>query len=59
MGISEVNSPITRKGSKAGSNLPKDPNTQTNPSSRFRRGDSVPDQPAPGARHSEKETKEE
>jgi hypothetical protein len=67
MGISEVCSQISRKGSKAGSNPPKNMNTQTNPSgpgphqpTPSRSADSVPPQPPHGAssRHSE-ETKEE
>ena len=59
----EICSPISRKGSKAGSNQPLVPGTNTNPSvSNFHRAtaDSVPAQPSHGApsRHSE-ETKEE
>jgi hypothetical protein len=50
MGISEVCSQITRKGSKVGSNQPISPGARSNPS----RGDSVPAQP----KHSE-QTKEE
>jgi hypothetical protein len=55
MGISEVCSPISRKGSKAGSdNLPLSPGARSNPS---RATDSVPNQPrntaSPVKSHSE------
>jgi hypothetical protein len=52
----EVQSPITRKGSKAGSNPPLGPGTNTNPDRG--RTDSVPAQPTHTSRHSE-EPKEE
>lgn len=61
-------SPISRKGSKPGSNPPLGPGTNTNPSGpgphqptpARRSSDSVPPQPPHGAsRHSETKTKEE
>ena len=50
----EVCSPITRKGSKAGSNRPMSPGARSNPSrAEGPRFDSVPAQPPHASRHSE------
>jgi hypothetical protein len=51
----EIQSPITRKGSKAGSPQPLSPGARTNPSRGSVSTDSVPSQPARGgaSRHSE------
>jgi hypothetical protein len=47
MGISEVNSPVQRKGSKVGSGQPLSPGARSNPS-RGETMDSVPPQPTHG-----------
>jgi hypothetical protein len=47
MGISEVNSPVQRKGSKVGSSQPLSPGARSNPS-RGERIDVVPPQPTHG-----------
>jgi hypothetical protein len=54
--MAEVESPVTRKGSKVGSNQPMSPGARSNPSlGSGQRFDSVPSQPTHGgtSRHSE------
>ena len=55
MAEQEVQSPVTRKGSKVGSNQPLSPGARSNPSRGGTQTDSVPPQPSLGgtSRHSE------